>query len=233
MTNANFFGNRQGLPPVESPPRNLTGPKNAQRRNRSTILDLFPEARTFSSSIRSLFIPSGAPLAGAQQVGWYGMASFDLVDVIGMEGALAAARFTLSPTYYNDPTDLQWGDKYGDGAAIIIGLNLPVREGEWSVQGCSAAAVRGTNVTRDRSYIHVETFPPGSYGDTLPIKATPMVHFGGGLHRVRATDRLDVAFVLNQTQFNAHAEAGAVINVRASVELFIMPTKINTNFTNL
>lgn len=203
-------------------------------RNKTPILDLFPEVRTFHFGATSLYIPAGYTACPAGFHAWYGIGRIELLDSIGQEGALAAVRVSALPTYPDDATDLQWGNKYGEGAAIVVGTALPFDEvNAWTYKGCDIPSITGIVSTGQKAYWHVENFPGGSQSNTIPIRSNSFAFFGGGLARLPASSTLDVAFVLNRAQFNNADAGGELVNVRFAVTAYVLPTKIVNNFTQI
>lgn len=231
---AHGLANRPGASFMPDNPRQQAAAGRGPARNRTPILDLFPEVRVFNFGANGLFIPPGYTPCPAGFHAWFGIGRIDLLAAIGMEGALAAVKCSLLPTYPDDPVDLQWGDKWGNGAAIVIGQGLPFDAlNAWTYKGCDIPAITSIVSTGQRAYWHVENFPTGSQSNTIPIRQNTFTFFGGGLARLPATTTLDLAFVLNRTQYNNADVGGEAINVRFAVTCYVLPTKIINNFNNL
>lgn len=227
------FSSRPGLPPVEENPRNRPRSGRALHRSRSILLDLFPEAWQVSWGIQQLVIPAASPAVPAGMSAWYGIMDFDPVQFFGMEGAVAGAWWELLPTYHDDPTNVKWGNKFGQGAALVIDENLPVKLGEWTSGGCAVSHVSGNALAQNVGYTMAKSFPSGSYGDTVPVKYEGAQTLAGGIKRIPANKRVQLGFCLNRTQFNAANVAGGTIAIRATGYIVFWPAKINNPLTQV
>lgn len=191
----------------ELPPPDLV---QADLRSTTTPLTaMFPVYRAVNFSASS--VPKFNPAPPAGTLGWYGIRRIKVPDVTGTEIAWHGFRLAMSAPDINGigwqaapplsmGTPNSWGVTSGMGAALCIGLNLPMTLNAWRFNPCACApvniAVTGgageSGGLEDRMYF---PFPAGAVDGTgrerIVQNMTPLnILVPGGT-------TLDVAFVLS------------------------------------
>lgn len=197
--------------------------REAARAFFSELAAKFPAAESIAGGFTTLAIPVGLNVP-AGSAAWYGLWDFDPSTLVPSQDVVFFGSWidlvSCNPNPTTPANEAAWGDQYGYGAAIVIGLNLPTvgADGSWvyspppPVVGIdsSTAVVRNA---RTANRFFARTFPSGKYTTGwnkrgLPPSIVPFVR------RVPQGSRLGCAFVLNRTQANN----GAGKNILAGVE---------------
>lgn len=224
-------GLRGQLPGYIEQPREA---KQQRTRSDSELTEKLPERDVVSAyfhrvQISAVTVPTGQHL-------WYGLRrvrieqDYPECQLVGYRGTMLPGD-TTGITLYSQ-TGIAWCDRRGQSGRIVIGRNLPIQEGSWTV---SAAALPGIDIgagtgtpsnpslVSDRSlprYIAAEPFPTGGYADTTPNFSRPGENFGAFVHTFQQGDTLDVALVVYPS---ASVVAGGYLYGYADFRLFISP----------
>ncbi|MFN0133189.1 MAG: hypothetical protein ACKVW3_11780 [Phycisphaerales bacterium] len=200
-------------------PSRLAEPPASAREQGSwpKLLNILPPQRVISCFEHEIVIPastdfgpSATPLSA-----WWGIESINVPDETGEQLAWAGYDLELLPTdsqgSANTPTggaasSTGWGATNGLGAAIVIGVNLPITRKTWSfapayVPGLEGAAA-GLDLSSPKSgpEYHAWTFPTGKYSDTTPNKLYLPKSFLPSVVPLPNGARLDVALVVRRSQ---------------------------------
>lgn len=157
----------------------------------------------------SILVPNGTAAAAGTNSKWFGLIDVAIED-IGQELYLWGATFTQCSCEPDAAgTNQVWGDLYGNGAALVIGINLPTRgrPGVWVDGPCSIPGVEATPTPivsqSGMKLIHWETFPPGSVNvalPTVPYKRIIPRSFAPFIYRYPYGTRLEAALVIRGSQ---------------------------------
>ena len=205
-------------------------------RRRNALVDQFPGSRVVPASAQVIECPPSGFDAPAGTAAWYGLQEVTAGAEVGSEFSLVSIYGAMLAT---DPdanggnsgvsTARAWGNDDGTGAAIVVGVDLPVRKGEWVAARCPIPGL-GIDSSADESATFsrlaaVFEFPPGKINDTTKAKLYPALSFAPAALRVFEGQRLGVAFVLNRTQANAADGLAGGFGMYARLGLNIAPTK--------
>jgi len=151
-------------------------------------------------------------------------------DVDGVGFGARVGAYVAGVAY----TALPWGDTYGTTAAIVIGVNLPMKLNGWTEAPCAvpgiadgdaAMPVADRQVDNPPLYLDAYNFPVGKVGGDCGW-LSQQVEFTR-LHRVPKGSTLDVALVLGRNYVNGLADAHLICaRVRVGLRLCLLdPTK--------
>lgn len=222
------------------PPRSVF-PSGSLRGAERPLLMQFPGGLWLAFSMRN--VPVQAPSIAAGSSAWYGLASWSIPDDLP-QAALCGYRIEAGPTnptpaadadYSSTANMAAWGNTSGTGAALVIGLNLPVQAGAWSSGPANVPFVEppgaGANTTRstatDRLIFH---FAPGKLEDSpLPMiyrsnQSTPVAVL------LPAGARLDVALVVRRSSVHGVVKSIGIVG-RVYGELLVASTLTRGDFT--
>lgn len=196
-------------------------PAGSLRGAERPLVMQFPGAQILPFHFRS--IPLANPTIAAGSSAWYGLASWRVPDDTGQQLALTGYRLELSATNPTPDVDTDytvagnvaaWGTTFGTGAAIVVGLNLPVKQGVWGSGPATIPYVEATTVRsafekpNERFVFH---FAPGKISDNpqpavyRTNQTTPLaVLLPNGA-------RLDVALVVRRSQINGVTKTDGII----------------------
>lgn len=197
--------------------RNIDGPLND--RPQRPLVQQFPQCITYQFGFRS--IPLANPSIDANAHAWYKLASVT-PDELGTQFFWMGYRCEMNAPdvdgvgddTFNAPGDSQaWGNASGDGAAIVIGLNLPGTLGQWSSGPATTPFVGVTQGRYQRLNDNriVLSFPTGKYNDTprpailRSNQTTPLAHL------VRQGRSLDVSLVLARGFVNGVTKTNGIV----------------------
>lgn len=190
-------------------------PPPAAARGREAASDLlnelaskFPMCDTIVGGFTQLTIPTLNVPTG--QSAWYSLINFNPQAELGQEVVLFGGyceQLSTNPTPTTGVTEAAWGDEYGNGAAIVVGEDLPCAEaGNWNFAPCPVAGVDTVlSVSNSRGRVlWSRGFPPGKYTvgwnrRALNMAVVPFVK------RIVTGRRLCAALVLNRAQANSGA----------------------------
>ena len=204
---------------------------------RNALVDQFPGSKVVPASAQVVGCPPAGFAAPAGQAAWFGMqevkasgeipSAFSLVSIYG--AMLAADPDASGGNSGLTTTARAWGNDDGTGAAIVVGVDLPVRKGEWIAARCPVPGL-GIDGSADQAATFsrlaaVFEFPPGKIDDTTKAKLYPALSFAPAALRVFEGQRLGVAFVLNRTDANAAAGLSGGFGMYARLGLNIAPVK--------
>ena len=193
---------------------------NPRISGRAPMIDAAPALSGLSAAFRAIEIPANLTIS-AGSAAWYKLESLAALQG-GQEFVATGVHFSLLPCDVTGDGDgsglssLAWGTTSGLGAAIVIGIDLPGALNTWeagpgTVTGIDDASTMPAAArlarTRQRPWIHAQTFPSGQLADTqgIPWKKDFGRSFGGALARVTNGHSLDVSlvvarsFVMDQT----------------------------------
>lgn len=212
-----------GDPPDLAMPGQETWTTRAGRRDdvglrRAQLLDQFPDAVTVQAGANAIPAPASYAHVGGTAA-WYGLQEVVSGRDVPVEFSLTAVMATLlacDPDGHGGDSGAvnpqAWGTASGTQAAIVIGVDLPVRRGEWAqapvyVPGLGVLGDTGSEGPKVSRYASVFEFPPGKLNDTVKAKLYAAQPYAPLAIRLREKQRLGVAFVVNGLQ--AQAAAGA------------------------
>lgn len=172
-------------------------------------------------TVRVRNIPINNPTIAAGTSAWYGLKSWRVGENLrpcffnGYRFELSATNPTaaVDSDYTTAGNIAAWGNADGYGAAVVIGINLGINEGQWSSGPNNipfvetAVGAEGVGPA-ERFVLH---FAPGSQGDTpRPFvsrvsQTTPLAIVLG------ERTSLDVALVVRQSQVNGVTRSDGII----------------------
>lgn len=200
-----------------------------EKEKRSPIIDALVPGAFVDAFFDGLTIPASSGEVAAGSAAWFGLRSIDITNQT--EIIVAGADFEMVSTDYQSASNVQWGDKFGNRAALVIGINLPIEEGQWKGAPCLIPSLVDANGNHGSRYLYWQTFPPGDYAAATPFKVYPKKHFGFLVQRVPYGRTLDMAFVMHRDEFNAAESAGGTINGYGNVKVHVGDTQHSTSFT--
>lgn len=231
----NLAVQRAGLPisgPVGPTPEAIERARRAQEFTRSDYgsSPLASQLPTFATEMvyfNQITVPDGmAATAGQSAV--YGLRRVRVPADTGEEIGFLGADFHLLPadssgvaTPVGGMAALAWGDTSGLSAAIIIGRNLDMVEGQWKsatvyLPGLEQAAHCFTSRAGQPRYLVTRWFPAGKWNDTAPNKYQQFVPVAGYVDRITRDETLDVALVVRGSQIvNASGQPKAIVGLAA------------------
>lgn len=199
--------------PLRLPSRDVVrgGPKltGAARRPRQ-LMELLPDSATLRASMRFLDVTGLAVAAGDSA--WFGLGSVDIERDVREELAIASISCTRLPldsagagtsvplAERGGLAVVPWGDAFGQGAAIVVGVGLPVKHGAWTTSRCELGVIepdwsRPSSVGLDR-FVKTFAFPAGKINDANPEKLEETYQLGAAMKPLPFGARLDIALVV-------------------------------------
>lgn len=178
------------------------------------------------------------------EAAWYGLRRLKVPYDTGGEVSLSGLWARMLPPDYGaagnpNTTPLAWGTARGGGAAIVVGVGLPIQLGAWT----SAAAYipdldssSANNATLDSGRFTppnnqiVIPFPPGNFDSSASapnIFAGPIPMMGGAI-RVTVNQTLDVAFVVGRQYVTG--QTNKIIYGLGDVTMFLSPVDIEARW---
>lgn len=177
---------------------------------RSPLTDLLPVFRPVHGWFSSIAV--AAPQIQTGHSAWYGLQRIQVTTDNDQELQINGVEAEMLPT---DPdgaggasSPLAWGTTAGIGAALVIGIGLPIQFGEWSsaptlVPGIETTGdFANTPLARGSSILWFASFPTGKYTDATPNKWKTIKSWGAFTARVTQGQTLDVALVVRRSQIH-------------------------------
>lgn len=191
----------------------------ANKLSSSPFTPLLPGYRILPAYFSAIEVP--ANLAETNGAYWYGLRRFTPFKDSDQEITCVGANIEMLPCNVDGVDWLglggaataAWGDVQGVTAAIVIGKNLPIQEGQWTAAPCAspllnadATLVDGDAVNEHSApeYFAVQGFPTGklAIGGTYNEGSTPLNKINVGrqfspyVNRITQGNTLDVALVM-------------------------------------
>lgn len=194
-------------------------PLGAKRGAERPLLAQFPGSLYLRFGFRNVPMPNPLPAIGTAAA-YYGLASWRVPDDLGQQAALVGYRIEIGPNDATAPifgefgaAGSAWGSKDGSGGALVIGLDLGSKVGQFS----EAPNVPFTTVwsagnqcwaPQNAGQVQVFHCPPGSF-DNDPYPRAVYINQTTPLALLLPSGaQLDVAFVFRKGDMTT-AGAGA------------------------
>lgn len=190
---------QQALAPAQTP-------SGATIYARSPIYDMLPDAETLRGGFTELAVTNGLSVPAGHSA-LYPLIDVSVDDVFGHEvGVFGVDLEQLPPDVTSSGDYLAWGTTQGSitnyvgGCAIVVGTDLPLQAGAWTVAtvpivGVETAANLVHTSRRDRIDWCIG-FPPGSLADTTPLKRSLARVFSPYIYRYTRMQRIQAALVV-------------------------------------
>lgn len=170
-------------------------------QSRSDLIDRLPTLREATSfGFTKITVPTGLDFTTSDA--WYPLVDLDVKDDYGQELLLTGVTFDMVPTENTGATvpNINWGDGFGAGAAIVIGTGLPItgQSTTWVGAPSGLPSFTGNTLTqsiKDR-YVFTKWFPTGNYADATPAKQVVPRTFSPFVYRFPFGSRVQVALVV-------------------------------------
>lgn len=190
----------------------------------SPLLQLFPVYDSWNFGAREIIIDGTAatsPAIAAGQTAWWSLGKIKVDEDTGVEVGIVGYDIQMLPADVNGTavpssgTVTAWGSNTGTASAIIMGVNLPSLPGQWVgapayVPGIDNAFAGNLQLPNPAPrYLCVQGFPTGALSDAAPNKPNIRYMSGANIVRVGRGQTIDVAFLLNRTQYEAIRAVGA------------------------
>lgn len=194
----------------------------------SPLLSILPTYDSWNFGAREIVIDSAAgtsPALAAGQSAFFGLGRIQVDTDTGCEVGFVGYDLQLLPTDVNGTatpsagTVAAWGNTTGTGAAVVIGIGLPIVPSAWNGAIAYIPGIDNANTSNLRlpdnapRYLCVQGYPTGAISDTTPNKLNVRYMSGASLVRVTRGQTLDIAIVLNSTQYTAIRALGARVLV--------------------
>lgn len=191
------------------------------------VVDQLPDVQVYPFGFHAIPAWPNSLTAPITSCYWYGLQSIRVRKDSGGELALISISGSMVPTNLNgygyglsqgSVTPARWGGPNGEGAALLVGIDLPVKRGEWTVSDCYLPGINpgiatgdantaSPGVPRKPQYLWHTKFPAGS----LPLSGSTERTFIGFsfapmLRRIPDGSRLDAALVLAAASSTAVTE---------------------------
>lgn len=147
--------------------------------------------------LAGISVPTGT--VATNTAAWFPLLDLDPLSRLGQQAGLFAVAGSLLPTGYNATVNDQvWGSVQGCKAGIVVGTNLPIAAGAWTIAPCSLPGIMGEGAqdATGAQYFWWTTFPPGSYADAIPLKAFAFESLAPYLADIPLGKRLQAALVV-------------------------------------
>ncbi len=218
------------LPPVPS----WSDPE--RKADRSPLTSIFPQMDVieawFDGALPLLPDPFNI---GSTESAWFGLQRVRIPKDFGQEILLYGVSVDLAPPD-TDGTGgagaIGWGTTRGTGAAIVIGMDLPIQLGSWrqgpgSIPRVETGATTSGPLTdrRQAAWIDTFNFPSGKLSDTTPTRLIHSRNYSPAVYRITNNHSLDVALVVRGTQLSGsgirqiYGSGKVVLNVMRSNSL--------------
>lgn len=214
------------------------------QRPDSPVAAEYPTMITIKGGFTRIPIGSAVTIPTGQAA-WYPLVRLELGN--GGRPGLAVFGLTLTMTspdiqgsgggLAGTSTPLAWGNKQGEGAAVVLGTDLPTKVGQWAAGPCQEPGVVASgnglyNATSRSNEIWAATFPPGAYSDPVPVKWIIAPSFQPYVVRFTPGRRLEVALAINGSTISGISSRN--LYGYASVQLHVgLPETVRNPFPHL
>ncbi len=204
-------------------------------RTTTPLTGLFPECRTITGGFRQIDIPSGITAAAGTSA-WYPLVNMRPTDVYGGDGVvLFGVDIEFASTDNADAAAVDaghtdWGSAKGMGAAIVVGSNLPIANGAWTIAPCNVPGAQDSGTialveANQTAYYFAATFPMGSWNDAIPFKSRLTKSWAPYGFRIKLESELQVALVIDGPQIETGSTNTTDVYGLANVQLNIGLTR--------
>lgn len=174
---------------------------------RSPFTDLLPVFRPVHGWFQSIAV--AAPQIATGQSAWYGLQSVAVTLDNDQELQLNGVEAEVLPCDVDGAggatSPIAWGTSAGIGAALVVGIDLPVQFGAWTSAPSMVPGVETTGdyantpAARGSGVLWYTSLPTGKYTDTVPNKWKTVKSWGAFTARVTQGRRLDIALVVRRS----------------------------------
>ena len=195
---------RQGSEPMGGP----------EPDGRPRILDVLEPFIAVDAFATLAAIPGGFTIPAGQSA-LFGLVNATIGETLADNQVLQASAMTMLPcnpdgvAVNGEASPAAWGTDLGLGAAVVVGVDLPIKLGEWTGGSVYLPGVETAGDTRlngESKYLDHWTFPTGKIGTAPVQKVTVPRNYAPNAFRLIEGDRLCVALVLRRA--TAIAAAG-------------------------
>lgn len=215
----------------------------ANKLSASPFTPLLPGYRIIPAYFGAIQVPAG--LTAGYDAYWYGLRRFTPFKDSDQEITCVGANIELLPCNVDgvdwlgltSAATIPWGDVQGVTAAIVIGRNLPIQEGEWRAARAASPLLNTdplagpgdlSNEHTSPEYFCVQGFPTGklAIGGTYNEGATAVNKINVGrqfspyVNRITQGNTLDVALVMRSIFIEDQPDPGWISGF-ANVRLLV------------